>query len=373
MCPEEPRGADFTRRAVLAGLAWGQIPSGLGKGRWLASDRRRTTDPATDTPLMRLTDPAYASLLPGSHLRALARAGTFLVYSGDRGGSWQVFRLELGDGRQQQLTQAAELDPSSPGLLPDDRNFCYFDGRSLRRVSLRSLREREIYRIPEGWQRGEGYSLALDGSHAAVMEERGELGRLRLVRLSSGSAVTVAEGTPALGMPRLRTRREGLLYREGDISVWTVGLDGRNRRKLPLPPGRLGHYAWAPDGQSVFYLHRPVGPGSAIGLRELRLDSGADQVVAETSDFVAFSPNRDASVFVGASGSLAGPYILLLSRAGRRELALCEHRASDPGRTAAVFSADSQRVYFQSDREGKWALYAVPVDRLVERTDTRGL
>jgi len=373
MCPEAPRGADFTRRALLAGIVGGQIPSGSGKGRWFASDRRSTTDPATDTPLTRLTDPAYASLLPGEHLRALARAGSFLIYSSDRGGSWQVFRLELGDGRQQQLTQAADLDPSSPGLLPDDRNFCYFDGPLLRRVSLKNLREREIYRIPEGWRRGAGYSLALDGSHAAVVETLGEIHRLRLVRLWSGNAVTLVEGTQALGMPRLRSRREGALFREGDTSPWMVGLDGRNRRRLSLPPGRLGHYAWAPDGKSVFYLHRPPDPGAATGLRELRLGSGADQLVAVTSDFVVVSPNRDASVFVGASGSLAAPYILLLLRAVRRERVLCEHRASDAARTAPVFSADSQRVYFQTDREGKWALYGMPVDRLVERTDIRGL
>jgi len=35
-----------------------------------------------------------------------------------------------------------------------------------------------------------------------------------------------------------------------------------------------------------------------------------------------------------------------------------------------MFSADSQRVYFQSDRHGKPAIYAIRVDRLVEKTET---
>ena len=36
---------------------------------------------------------------------------------------------------------------------------------------------------------------------------------------------------------------------------------------------------------------------------------------------------------------------------------------------APVFSPDSQRIYFQSDRDGKRAIYMVRVDKFVEKTD----
>ncbi len=361
-------GVGCTRRDLMSALAAFPFPPEAGKGRWHASDRKRMADPATDFPLLRLTDPAYSSRLPASQLRSVSRSGAFLLFSCDRGGSLQVYRLEQADGRQQQLTQAGELDTATPALMPDDRSFCYWNGRSLQQVTLKNLREKEVYRMPEGWRRGDSFSLARDGSYAAWVEASGPQRRLRLVRVSSGKALTLVEGAQPLGDPVLRSRREGVLYREGSESLNLIGLDGRGRRRLPLPAGRVGQYAWAPDGKSLFYLHRPTGETAASVLREHRLDSGADQAIAGTSAFVTFSVNGDASVFVGASSSLAAPYILLLVRAGRRELALCEHRASQPAQTSLGFAPDSQRVYFQTDREGRWAIYCVPVDRLVERT-----
>jgi oligogalacturonide lyase len=36
---------------------------------------------------------------------------------------------------------------------------------------------------------------------------------------------------------------------------------------------------------------------------------------------------------------------------------------------APIFSPNSQRIFFQSDRDGKMAIYAMTVDRLVEATE----
>ena len=44
-------------------------------------------------------------------------------------------------------------------------------------------------------------------------------------------------------------------------------------------------------------------------------------------------------------------------------------RASEPGTAAPVFSPDSQQIYFQSDKEGKSALYRIRVERFVEKTE----
>ena len=95
-------------------------------------------------------------------------------------------------------------------------------------------------------------------------------------------------------------------------------------------------------------------------------------MVAKTSQFAHFGFNRDSSVFVGASRNAASPTVLLLLRVTRRELTLCEHKASHPENVAPVFSPDSQRVYFQSDRDGKPAIYCMHMERLVEKTDVDG-
>jgi len=91
--------------------------------------------------------------------------------------------------------------------------------------------------------------------------------------------------------------------------------------------------------------------------------------VAETSQFVRFRANADASVYVGASGSKASPYLLLLIRAAGRELTLAEHRASDASLVAPAFAPNSQFVIFVSDRHGKPAIYWIAVDKLVSETD----
>jgi len=38
-----------------------------------------------------------------------------------------------------------------------------------------------------------------------------------------------------------------------------------------------------------------------------------------------------------------------------------------------MFSPDAQRIYFQSDRHGKPAIYSLHVERLVERIDEAGI
>jgi oligogalacturonide lyase len=120
---------------------------------------------------------------------------------------------------------------------------------------------------------------------------------------------------------------------------------------------------WRPDGAAVLYLR--TAPAE---IREIEIDPLADRLVAAVNRLVHFAPNGDGTVFVGASGSLAQPHILLVLRTPRRELTICEHRARDPRIARPVFSPDSQRVYFLSDAEGKPALHSMAVDRLVAAT-----
>jgi oligogalacturonide lyase len=103
-------------------------------------------------------------------------------------------------------------------------------------------------------------------------------------------------------------------------------------------------------------------------VREVKPEEGKERCVSKTSQFAAFSPNEDDSVFVGASRSKAQPNIILLLRSAQRELTLCEHHSSNPMDVRPAFSPDSRRVYFQSNREGKPAIYSVNVEQLVEPT-----
>jgi Tol biopolymer transport system component len=148
-----------------------------------------------------------------------------------------------------------------------------------------------------------------------------------------------------------------------------VNSDGAQNRKLPLAGGLIGPARWSPDGRTVLYLNFPDDPTQLHALRECSPDQNTDKLVARTSQFAHFGCNTNTSVFVGASQNRAAPHILILLRLTRRELSLCEHRASNPAMVAPIFSADSQQIFFESDRDGKPAIYRIHVEKLVEETE----
>ena len=341
------------------------------KGQNYSSEIKRYADAATEFTVYRLTDPAHQSRLPAGYGRSVSRHGNFLIHSSDRSGTAQAYRLDFKSGQSRGLTDARGLVRESLTLTPDEHGFCYLDGRSLFLASFGSLHGREVYRIADGFDAGRGFSLSEDGLYAALVEQRPGNSRLRLITMRTGSAATLAESAEPLSDPMPRPRRAGMLYRRGDDELWLVNFDAAQNRKLRLAPGGLGAALWAPDGRTALYLNIPPPERKQLNnIHELTPDTNEDKLVSSTSQFATFNRNSDASVLVGASGSKASPYLLLLVRSVRRELTLCEHRSSDPRMVAPVFSPNSQRVFFQSDRDGKMAIYSMLVDRLVEETET---
>src|ERR1017187_7538274 len=100
-----------------------------------------------------------------------------------------------------QVTQAEGLDPSTLTLLPDNRGFCYLAGRSLCLSNASNLKERELYEAPEGWEFAGGMSVGPDGTHATLVERRGDTSRLCMVTLVQGVARTVIEAPFAMSAP----------------------------------------------------------------------------------------------------------------------------------------------------------------------------
>lgn len=347
----------FSRRDFLALAAVGQISG----PEWV-----RYADPATDLPVLRLTDPMFASGMTAPHLRQFTRHSESLLYSCERSspGGRQAFLLDLKAGDSRQLTDAAALDPATLTFSPDERSFLYFDGQALQEVVLATGHARELHRVPDGALRT-GFSVGSDGS--AIFVER-QNARSRLVAVLRGQARRVLETEAEIGVPMARPRRPQVLYRAED-ALWLASLDGSAKRQLRLVPGMTGEAIWAPSGRTLLYLHLPEDPKELITLREHTPEDGTDRLLAKTSQFISSAPNADASVFTGASRSRGSAYVLILLRAARRELTLCEHRASDPAMVQPVFSPDSQNVFFVSDRHGKPAIYMVPVKGFVEQTE----
>jgi oligogalacturonide lyase len=355
----------MTRRGFVLGLpavAW-------AASRTVPSAISRYSDPATEFPVLRLTAPQYTSVLPAHYQHSIARRGNSLLFASDLTGRMEAYRMELKTGIAHQLTEEEGLEPASLTFTADERSFCCLAKGRLLVVNLNTGRPREVYRIPEGYQAAGGMSVAEDTLYAAILESRASNYRLRLIRMSDGMATTIAEAPEEIRDPIARPKRASVLYRRAK-GIWLVNYDGRQSYALRLSEGEAATATWSPDGRSIFYLNLPADPKKLHNIREFVPDTNEDKSVANTTQFVGFERNADATVFTGASGSKASPHVLLLVRTVKREFTICEHRASDPTMVSPIFSPDSQHVYFVSDRHGKPAIYSIAVEKLVTETSS---
>jgi oligogalacturonide lyase len=352
----------------LTASASAAVATQVVKGGTTPTEAGRFADPATELEVVRLTSPEHTSLLTAPHLRSLSKRQNFLLYSSDRSGSMQAWRMDLKSGESKLLTDAKALDPLSLALTPDERSFYYFDGPMLKRSAFGTLHDATVYTFDEGTAHTGGFTLSDDGLYCAFGMETGSDSRLLLLNLMRRTPTTLSEQHVEISDPMFRPRRAQVMYRRGG-EIWLIDFTGKNNRKLrTIDGGTLGPARWSPTGRTVFYLHYPGGK-ELNTLREHTPDDNTEKLVSKTSQFVQFGMNGDASVFVGASRNPASPYVLLLLKVNRRELSLCEHKASDPNTVSPLFSPDSQRVFFQSDKHGKPAIYRIRVEKFVEETD----
>ncbi len=356
---------DLTRRALLAAL-----PLGLGNkvslGALLSDDRPpakkakalpaagefvRFADPLTESVIVRLTSADSASVLPNSRNRFISVRERVLICSSDRTGSMSPFRVDLRNGSVVSLGETAQLVPQSLCLDSSGRNVFLVDGGSLKEIAMASKRTRIVAEDVSG------FSLGASRAIAFIRHER-------LYMLDGGrDPVTEQAATWCL----LRPGNGGCLFgreQDGQAEFWYVALGAPKSAPVLLVRGLVSDPVWSPDGTSVLFLSRNPSGGSEIC--ELSPETRQERKVASTSQFAAFSPNHDGSVFVGASSSKAQPAIILLLRSLGRELTLSEHRDSNQSAVSPVFSPDSRRIYFQSDQQGKSAIYSASVELLVE-------
>jgi len=361
-------GRKFSRRGfLLSGIAATKLGAQQKKTSF-PSEVKRYADPTTELDVYRLTDPGHSSTLPAYYNRAIAHNSGSLLFCCDRNGAPQAHRLDLKTGETRELTDAEELDGSSITLTPDNRSFCYFAGRQLF-LSTMAGHSKALYQIPEGWDRCPGLSVGPDGTHATFAERQGDGSRLRMVTLVQGVARTVTEVPFAMSHPIARPMRAQILFRQADDALWLVNSDGAQKRQLKVAAGSVGPASWAADGKSLLYLNFPSDSMQITTIRECIPDNNGESLVAKTSQYAHFGFNQPAAVFVGACRSAASPTILIMLRSTRRELTLCEHKASHPEMTAPRFAPDTQRVYFQSDRDGQPAIYCLHVEKFLEKTE----
>lgn len=327
----------------------------------------RFIDPTTESTVVRLTNPSTASFLPGAGNRFLSLKERFLVFSSDRTGRFTPFRLDLRTGALRPLARTADLLPRSLCLDALGRFLYLVDGTSLKQISLVNSK---VQTLSDGVS-----AFAVANSPADLLAVR--RGRLEQLNGKAPLAENVGDwcalqpgGSGCAFARNITADGQELWY----VSVSRPSNPAPNARAMLLAKGRVSNPFWSPDGKSLLFLRDVPSNGIFVSeIHEAYPETGVEQRVAATSQFAAFAPNGDGSVFVGASRSKAQPTLILMLRLPQRELTLCEHRASHPAAVTPVFSPDSRRVYFQSDHQGKSALYSVNVEALVEPTTAAAL
>jgi oligogalacturonide lyase len=362
-------GRDFSRRGfLLSGVAVAQLAAQQKKTSF-PSEAKRYLDPTTELDVYRLTDPGHSSTLPAYYNRAVAHNSGSMIFCCDRNGAPQAHRMDLKnrgnqgvDGCGGSRWQLPHPDARQPLVLL----FCRPPVVHVHHGGPRKA----IYQVPDGWERCPGLTVGPDGTHATFAERQGEKSRLQMVPLlQPGPASTVIEVPFVMSHPIPRPMRAQILFRQGDEALWMVNSDGAQKRQLKLAAGKVGPANWATDGKSLLYLNFPADPMQITTIRECVPDTNGDVLVAKTSQYAHFGFNQPVTVFVGACRSIPSPTILIMLRSTRRELTLCEHKASHPEMTAPRFSPDTQRLYFQSDRDGKPAIYGVHLERFLDKTE----
>jgi len=317
------------------------------------------TDPITENVVVRLTQPTATSLTAEPQNRFVSSREAFLVFASDRAGRMAPFRVNLRTGALQQLADPTALLPRAFALDSSEKKLFFIDNSVLQEVDVQHLRSRTVA------ENVLGFHVAGRTNEIVILTNN------RLEHLQPKGSTVIAEGVASRGF--VSPSGTGCAFcRESDAGGHELWYAAFGATPALLAKGNISCPYWRPDGQTLLFL-RQVDRGDYVAseVHEAPLDGSAERFVCRTSQYAAFAPNGDGSVFVGASRSKAQPHIMLLLRDLNRELTLCEHHSSHPDTVNPQFSPNSQRVYYQSDHEGKSAIYSVNVELLIEPTQDR--
>src|SRR6185437_6895961 len=136
----------ITRRAVLAMMpgtlaATSQNPAKNVRPLPSVGGFVRFSDPTTENAVVRLTNPASTSILPAPTNRFVSVRERFLIFSSERSGKLQPFRVDLRTGMLAAVAEATSLDARSLCLDRKERILHFIDGGTLRAINVAHRRE----------------------------------------------------------------------------------------------------------------------------------------------------------------------------------------------------------------------------------------
>ncbi len=346
-------------------------------------------DPRTGREVWQITTGNSVSHSCYFEAQAFTSDDRYLVFSSNRSGAYQLYRVELRTGETAQLTRAERLANLSFSMHPDGRNVVYQDGSRLVQTDVPTGRETvliDFTRLIGGSRFSAGRTFSADGRYtSASYVDKAGVPRIALVDLHARAVEKTAAIENGTGGHLLICPADPYLVtyvhlpdRQNDMTLpmeqraRTMIADfrtGKSRPFLIMPYGwRATHEYWTPDGER-FYFHQKKVPGWVpASICSMKRD-GSDWKTHFTSDFMlghSMITHDTRHIVSDVQKPGDNPLILVDLKTGGHHI-LCWPDSSVRGghaKSAHVhpsFSRTGKYIAYTSDRTGAPQVYVVAV------------
>jgi oligogalacturonide lyase len=325
---------------------------------------------------------------------SFAPADGGLVFTSRRTGSWNLFFMSLKTFEFVQLTDARSISGTGADVCAATHEVFYREGATIKAVNLKTLAERKITTVPDGFSPGSalsvtdaGDTLAFSITEKVTLKTKtdviySDMDEHFAMRPWSAVLTGRTDGTSWHEVARQKkwishtlispTNPKLIVYcHEGrwnqvEQRMWLVNADGTHNRKLrpeETPEVTIGHEYWFADGVHVGYQVRAPNSPKMIGIADAR-DGTFREYPTPFNDGHTKSSHR-GNFFVG-DGSDKEPFINLYELkdgrlTGRHIFRHGSSFSQQHWHPHPAFSPDDEFVLFTSNRAGAGDVYLIRV------------
>ena len=319
-----------------------------------------------------------------------------LVFTSRRTGAWNLFYMNLKTFTFVQLTDSKKISGTGAEVSPATHEVFYSEGRMIKAVHLKTLAERVVTTVPEGYSLGSALSVTASGKALAfsittnlvlttktkvIYSDMDEHFAKRpwsavLTGNADGSGWhEIARQEKWLSHTLISPQNPKLIlychegrWNQVEQRLWLVNADGSNIHPLRVeekPEISIGHEFWFEDGIHVGYqVSYPKGP-KMIGVADTRDGSVHEYQAPYTDGHVQAS--HHGNLFVG-DGSDKDPSLNLYQLAdgkltGRHIFKHGSSFSQQYWHPHPAFSPDDAYVLFTSCRAGNGDVYLIKLPR----------
>ena len=327
---------------------------------------------------------------------SFAPADGGLVFTSRRTGSWNLFFMDLKTFEFVQLTDSRSISGTGADVCAATHEVFYRDGPTIKTVNLKTLVERKITTVPDGYNVGAALSVTAAGDALAFsISEKVTLKTKTDViysdmdehfALRPWSAVLTGR-TDGTGWHEIARQKKWISHtlisptnpalvvycHEGrwnqvEQRMWLVNGDGTNNRALrpeETPELSIGHEYWFADGVHVGYQAQAPKSPKMIGVADAR-DGTFVEYRAPFSDGHT-NASHHGNLFVG-DGSDKEPFINLYELKDGKLTGghIFRHGSSFAQQywhPHPAFSPDDKFVLFTSNRASAGDVYLIRIAR----------